>query len=91
MTVVWTARAIRDRDAIHAFVARSVSPEHANATILALVRAIARLEQFPNLGRPGAKPGMRELVVPRLPYRVPYRVRGEQVQIVRILHQHRGR
>ena len=88
MNVVWTARAIRDRDAIHAFVARNAGPERAHATILTLVRAILRLEQFPNLGRPGAKPGMRELSVPRRPYRIPYRVRGDTVQIVRILHQH---
>ena len=91
MTIVWTARARRDRDDIHAYIAQRSGPERAHSVVVALVRAIMRLEQFPGMGRPSSKPGVRELVVPRLPYIVSYRVRGEEIQVLRVLHQRRRR
>jgi toxin ParE1/3/4 len=56
-----------------------------------IATAVNRLADFPALGRPGRKPGTRELVIPRLPYIVIYRVRGERVQILRVLHTARER
>jgi addiction module RelE/StbE family toxin len=91
MRVVWTARARRDRDQIHAFIAQRDGAERANTVVVALTRAILRLAQYPGLGRPSSKPGVRELVVARLPYVVPYRVRDDQIQVLRILHQRRDR
>ena len=44
------------------------------------------LRQFPERGQPGRVPGTRELVVPRSPFVVPYRVRGRRVEILGILH-----
>jgi toxin ParE1/3/4 len=41
---------------------------------------------FPNRGRPGKMPGTRELVLTPLPYLVVYRIEGESIQILRILH-----
>ena len=40
---------------------------------------------FPALGRPGRVPGTRELVV-HDNYVVPYRVKGQVVQIIRMQH-----
>jgi toxin ParE1/3/4 len=40
----------------------------------------------PALGRPGRVAGTRELVIPRTPYIVPYRVNGDVVQIITVLH-----
>jgi toxin ParE1/3/4 len=48
--------------------------------------AVARLGASPALGRPGRVAGTRELVIPRTPYIVPYRAKGDVVQIVTILH-----
>ncbi|HET6521471.1 MAG TPA: type II toxin-antitoxin system RelE/ParE family toxin, partial [Geminicoccaceae bacterium] len=44
------------------------------------------LAQHPESGRPGRVPGTRELVVSGTPYIVPYRVQGNTVQILRVLH-----
>jgi len=44
------------------------------------------LENFPELGRTGRKPDTRELVFTGLPYLAIYRIRGEAVEILRILH-----
>jgi toxin ParE1/3/4 len=48
--------------------------------------AVTRLAGSPALGRPGRVAGTRELVIPRTPYIVPYRVNGDVVQIITILH-----
>ncbi len=44
------------------------------------------LEQFPESGRPGRVEGTRELVIQRTPYIVAYRIVGDTVQILRVLH-----
>src|SRR6266481_7310668 len=48
--------------------------------------AVTRLAGSPALGRPGRVAGTRELVIPRTPYIVPYRVTGDVVQIITVLH-----
>jgi addiction module RelE/StbE family toxin len=83
-------RAQRDRDDIHAYIARR-DPASASRVLVEVVTAINRLGDFPGLGRPGRKPGTRELVIPRLPYIAVYRVRGEKVQVLRLLHTARER
>ena len=95
MEVVWKARALKDREEIHAYLARA-SPAHAYATIAAIQRAVNRLEQYPYLGRQVPdKPAIRLLFVPRTTYTVVYRlvVRGSppRREIVRIEDQRRPR
>lgn len=51
--------------------------------IVAVVEALAN---HPYLGRAGAEPGVRELVIGGTPYIVLYRVRGPQVTISTIWH-----
>ena len=45
-----------------------------------------RLVMHPEIGRPGRVPGTRELVVPRTPFIIPYRVKDNAVQILRVYH-----
>jgi toxin ParE1/3/4 len=90
MDIVWSPRARRNRDAIHAAIARD-DPARAHAVITEIVTAINRLADFPALGRPGRKSGTRELVLARRPYLVVYRVRASNVQILEILHTSRQR
>jgi toxin ParE1/3/4 len=40
----------------------------------------------PGIGRPGRVAGTRELVTAGTPYIVPYRVAGDAVQIITVLH-----
>ena len=51
-----------------------------------ILAATVRLAQFPESGRPGRRAETRELVVSQTPYLVPYRVRGELVEVLRVLH-----
>jgi len=47
---------------------------------------VGLLKKNPALGRAGRVAGTRELVVAGTPYVVPYRVRGEAVEILRVFH-----
>jgi len=89
VVIVWKVRAIRDRDAIHAYIARD-NPARAYEVVLAITKAVNLLADFPQLGRLGRKAGTQDLVVPRLPYIVPYRRRSDRIEIIRILHTSRN-
>jgi len=84
VVIVWTSKARRDLEDAHAYIARD-DLSRATETVQKIVVAINRLTDFPSMGRPGRKSGTRELVVPRLPYRV----QNDEVVIVRILHTSR--
>jgi toxin ParE1/3/4 len=62
------------------------SPARARDLARRIKLSVARLEQFPQSGRIGTKPGTREVVNPRLPYIVVYRVTDCEVQVLRVFH-----
>jgi plasmid stabilization system protein ParE len=53
----------------------------------ALDRAHRQLQNFPNSGAPGSRPGMRRLIVGN--YFVSYRRRGDDVEIFAVRHSRR--
>ena len=84
MTLVWSARAVRNLAQLRAFIAAD-RPTAAAETANAILSSVEFLAERPALGRPGRLPGTRELVVPGT-YLVPYRVRGERLEVIAILH-----
>jgi len=62
------------------------APQHAPRVVEDIYDAAESLVSLPSRGRPGKKPGTRELVLNRLPYVVVYSINDEVVHIVRILH-----
>ena len=85
MRIRYTPRAFADREAIFDYVERR-SPRGAQTVKRAIENSIRRLERFPYSAPATDEPGIRELIVPRLPYKVYYRVVGEEVWIVHIRH-----
>jgi len=83
--VRWTRRSLRALDEITEYIARE-RPEAARAVAGRVFAATDRLSEHPASGRPGRVPGTRELVVPATPFIVPYRVRGEVVEILHVFH-----
>jgi addiction module RelE/StbE family toxin len=87
VTVVWSPRAIRHLADLRAYIARD-HPDAATGIALTLLAAVERLAELPSVGRPGRIAGTRELVVPGTPYVIPYRLRGDRLEIIAVF---RGR
>jgi toxin ParE1/3/4 len=86
MNIVWSPEAIQDLISLRAYIAEE-SPAGARRTVLRILNDIENLlPDNPHMGRPGRVPGTRELVIPRTPYIVPYRLQGEFIQILRVYH-----
>ena len=88
MRVNWLRAARANLIAVSEFISQD-NPDAAARTVAAIVRAVEALEHVPALGRPGRISGTRELVVLGTPYIVPYRVRGDVVQLIRVFHASR--
>jgi len=81
--------AIAEQD-IEAHVQRVQDDDDAAAGRLrsAIARAAAGLGVFPLLGRAGRVPNTRERPLSRYPYTLVYRIYGEQIFVLRVIHQH---
>ena len=88
MRVRWLRTALLNLDEEAAYIATE-DPKAAQLVVARVLEAVATLAEHPALGRPGRVPGTRELVVPRTRYVVPYRVRGDAVEILRVFHTSR--
>ena len=84
-TVVLRRSADRDLDDIYDWIAAD-DPVAAERHVRRIVAAAERLAEFPKSGRarPEISEGARSLVVGR--YLVLYRIEGEHVEIVRVVH-----
>ncbi len=88
MQVKWLRQASRNLDEEAAYIAQE-SPQSAASFITHLTTSAEILAAHPQMGRPGRVPGTRELVVTRFPYILPYRVREQNVEILRVFHTSR--
>jgi toxin ParE1/3/4 len=91
MTPVWSSEAIEDLAALHAHIEQDnpTAAQRIAPHIIANIETL--LARNPAMGRPGRVPGTRELVIPRTPFVVPYRVIGNTIEILRIFHGARRR
>ena len=85
MTIVWSPRAIEHLAHLRADISRD-NQKAANRIASALLEAVERLAELPSLGRPGRVAGTRELVVPGTPYVIPYRLRGDRLEVIAVFH-----
>jgi addiction module RelE/StbE family toxin len=85
VTIVWSPRAIQHLAHLREYIAHD-NPNAANRIASALLEAVKRLAELPNRGRPGRVAGTREWVVPATPYIIPYRLRGDRLEVVAVFH-----
>jgi len=84
MALKWTQTALRSVDEIAGFIAKD-NPPRAASFVLELKEAVTKLQVHPGMGRAGRVPGTRELVLHKN-YLAIYRVRGDDVEILRLHH-----
>jgi toxin ParE1/3/4 len=85
VTVVWSPRAIEHLAQFRAYIAQD-NPTAANRIGGTLLEVVERLAELPNLGRPGRVAGTRDLIVPATPYVIPYRLRGDRLEVIAVFH-----
>ena len=88
MKIVWSPEALFDLADLRAYIAED-NPVAARQVVVAILDATELVANYPASGRPGRVPKTRELVIPKIPIIVPYRVRGKVLEVLRIYHQAR--
>jgi plasmid stabilization system protein ParE len=84
------ARAARDLAEIEAYISTD-SREAARAVASRLRKSFDLIASRPEVGRPTPTPDIREWSVPGLPYVIPYRVKRDRIEILRVWHTGRER
>ena len=85
MQVKWTRRALLNLDAAVDYIAKD-NPTAAQSTAQQIWTASQLLAAQPGLGRPGRVASTRELIIPGLPYILPYTEKAGTIYILRVIH-----
>lgn len=85
MKIIWLETAILDLQSLRKFIAKD-SPLAAKKIAKRLVQMVQLLVEQPAAGRPGRIHSTRELVVTGTPYIIPYRVKDNSIEILRVIH-----
>jgi len=86
--IVWTEPARQDLRDIFEYIATE-NPKAARALLAEIKARVSVLIDQPQLGREGRVEGTRELVLTGTEYILPYRVQGQQIQVLAVLHGRR--
>jgi toxin ParE1/3/4 len=86
MNILWSPQAIHDLTSLRDYIAEN-DPAVAREVVFHIMHNLERLlPDNPQIGRPGRVPGTRELVIPKTPFVVPYRLQRNVIQILRVYH-----
>ena len=88
MQIRWQDDAINDLIQVRRFISMD-NPQAAARVANRIRSAVPELANQPGMGRPGRVPGTRERVLVDVPYIIAYRVEGNSVVILRVLHTSR--
>jgi toxin ParE1/3/4 len=88
MKVRYTPRAFADIEFIRLYIVQ-FNPEAAARVASAIETLAGALADFPGAGHPAPGLDARVLHSPRYPYRIYYRVRGDEISILHVRHTSR--
>lgn len=84
MRIVWTPEAEQDRVDVWDYIALD-NPHAASLMDQLFSDAVARLAEYPELGKPGKIPGTRELIA-HASYRLVYEIEQETLWVLALVH-----
>ena len=87
MRIEWSPVALDDRDRIFDYY--DIEEDSPRAAIFVDERIAQQIEvliDHPEFGRPGRVDDTRELVISKTPHVVAYRIMGDAIRILRVLH-----
>jgi toxin ParE1/3/4 len=85
MQIIWLKTALKNLNEIAEYIAKE-SPQAARQVVEVIETQVNLLATQPALGRPGRVLGTRELVISKTRYLVPYRIKNNKVEILRVFH-----
>lgn len=88
MQVKWLKRSLDNLNEEAEYLAQD-NPPAAQAIVTHVIKSVNQLANLPNLGRAGRVFGTRELIITDFSYIIPYRVKSEVVDILRVFHTSR--
>ena len=88
LAVRWTKIALTDLNSASEFVS-SESPPAARKVVKKILDSLEQLKTFPESGKDGRFFGTRELFVSTTPYFIVYKFKGNQLEILNVLHSSR--
>jgi toxin ParE1/3/4 len=83
--IKWVEAALQNLEQIADHIAED-EPTVARRVVSKIRQAIRHLAQHPTMGRPGRVQNTRELVIIGTPYIVAYRLKGNNLEILCVLH-----
>ena len=87
--IIWSPRSLRDVESIRDYIAQD-SPRIADLVVRRIINSVERLEAFPESGRTVPErndPEIREVI--SKPYRVVYRLREGNVEVITVFRASR--
>ena len=88
MKLVWFKRAVWDLRLVQSYIAQE-NPQAARKTVNQIKDKVSLLMEQPGIGRLGRVPNTRELIIDHTAYILPYRVRDNKIEILRVFHTSR--
>ena len=88
MKVIWTEQAFEDLENVYKFVLND-SPAAAKKTAEIILESIEQIQRYPELGRSGRLPTIREFIIPRSALIFIYRIHKNNIELISILHSAR--
>jgi addiction module RelE/StbE family toxin len=85
MRITWSEPAVADLEAIHEYISRD-APGRAPIFLQKLIAATEPLLDFPRMGRVVPEGDGRQREIAFDPYRIIYRVEGDEIMIVTVVH-----
>jgi toxin ParE1/3/4 len=84
----WSARSADHLLQIEEYIAAE-KPLAAQKVVQKILLTVEQLPGFPMIGHTGRRPGTREIIVPRYPYFIVYRLTATRISILAVMHQAR--
>jgi toxin ParE1/3/4 len=85
MRIRWLRTALRNLNELAQYIAKD-NPRAAVQMVRRIKTAAQQLQKYPALGRLGRVTDTRELIIPGTTYLIPYRIKGDELHILRVFH-----
>ncbi len=85
MKIEWTRKATKDLDEIFDHILKE-NPQTAVEVLDRIEQMVEHLLEHPGMGRPGRVKNTRELIIPELPWILPYLTAADTITILGVIH-----